>query len=176
MRQLTAALAVAGVCLLTVGCSSGGNQGTKTSTTKSTTTTTTAPPLADTALAGLLLNPEQVNVAMGAAEMAVTTTHFSMSDDSATMAPGEYLAIDGAAEAPVYAGSGYPAERDQTLNKGDNFTDYLLQAAVLFPTAKQGRCLLRRLRRVVACLPPIHPHAKRVAVVRRSRSPTLTAH
>ena len=74
MRQLTAALAVAGICILTGGCSSGSNQGTKTSTTKSTTTTTTAPPLADTALAALLLSPEQVNTAMGATEMAITKT------------------------------------------------------------------------------------------------------
>ena len=138
MRQLTAALAVAGVCLLTVGCSSGSNQGTKTSTTKSTTTTTTAPPLADTALPGLLLGPEQINAAMGATEMAVTQTHFAMSDDSATMEPKECLAIDGSAQAVVYADSGYTAERDQTLQEGDNFTHYAQQAVVLFPSAKKA--------------------------------------
>ena len=78
MRQLTAALAVASICILTVGCSSGGNQGAKTSTTGSTTTTTTAPPLADTALPALLLSPEQVNTAMAATEMTITKTHFEM--------------------------------------------------------------------------------------------------
>jgi hypothetical protein len=138
VRQLTAALAVAGVCLLTVGCSSSGNQGTKTSTSKSTTTTTTAPPLPDTALPGLLLPPEQVNAVMGATEMAVTKTHFAMSDDSATMEPRECLAIDGSVQAPVYADSGYTAERDQTLQEGDNFTHYAQQAVVLFPSAKKA--------------------------------------
>ena len=44
--------------------------------------------------------------------MTVTNTQTSMSDNSATMAPQECLAIDGAAEAPVYANSGYWAERD----------------------------------------------------------------
>ena len=68
VRQLTAALAVASIGILTAGCSSGSNQGIETSTT----TTTTAPPLADTALPGLLLSPEQVNTAMGATEMTVT--------------------------------------------------------------------------------------------------------
>jgi hypothetical protein len=136
MRQLTAALAVAGICILTAGCSSS-NQGTKTSTT-TTTTTTTAPPLAETAPDGLLLSPEQVNTAMGATEMAVTKTHTSMSDDSATMAPKECLAIDGSAQAQVYADSGYTALRDQTLQEGDNFTHYVEQAVVFFPSAKQA--------------------------------------
>ena len=168
VRQLTAALAVAGVCLLTVGCSNGGNQGTKTSTSKSTTTTTTAPPLPDTALPGLLLGPEQVNAAMGATEMAVTKTHFAMSDDSATMEPRECLAIDGSVQAQVYADSGFTAERDQTLQEGDNFTHYVQQAVVLFPSAKQGRRLLHRLRPTVAGLPPLHPHPVRLAVGRRA--------
>src|ERR1700682_3217164 len=138
MRPTKAALAVAIICILTAGCSGGGNQGTKTSTTRSTATTTTAPPLADTALPGLLLSPEQVNTAMGATGMAVTTTHFAMSDDSATMTPKECLSIDGSAQAKVYAGSGYTAERDQTLQEGDNFTHYVEQAVVLFPSPKQA--------------------------------------
>ncbi len=138
MRHLRAALAVVAICLLTAGCGAGSNQGTKTSTTTFTATTTTAPPLADTALPGLLLSPEQVNTAMGATEMTVTKTHVSMSDDSATMEPKECLAIDGSAQAQVYADSGYTAERDQTLQDGDNFTHYVQQAVVLFPSAKQA--------------------------------------
>jgi len=65
VRQLTAAVAVAGICILTVGCSSGSNQGTETSTTRSTATTTTAPPLGDTVLPALLLSPDQVKYADG---------------------------------------------------------------------------------------------------------------
>ena len=95
-------------------------------------------PLVERELAGLLLSPEQVNVAMGAAGMTVTNNQTSMSDNSATMAPQECLAIDGAAEAPVYADSGYRAERDQSLNDGDNFIHYLKQAVVLFPTVEKA--------------------------------------
>jgi len=75
---------------------------------------------------------------MGTAGMTVTNNQTSMSDNSATMAPQECLAIDGAAEAPVYADSGYWAERDQSLNNGDNFTHYLKQAVVLFPTVEKA--------------------------------------
>ena len=82
-------------------------------------------PLVERELVELLLSPEQVNAAMGATAMAVTNAQTSMSDNSATMAPQECLAIDGAAEAPVYADSGYWAERDQSLNNGDDFTHYL---------------------------------------------------
>ena len=73
---------------------------------------------------------------MGATGMAVTNTQTSMSDNSATMTPPECLAIDGAAEALVYANSGFWAEHDQSLNDGDNFTHYLKQAVVLFPIAE----------------------------------------
>ena len=134
MRQPTAALAVAVICVLVAGC------GSTTGNAESTTTTRSMipRPLVERELAGLLLSPEQVNAAMGTTGMTVTNTQTSMSDNSATMAPQECLAIDGAAEAPVYANSGYWAERDQSLNDGDNFTHYLKQAVVLFPTMEKA--------------------------------------
>lgn len=90
----------------------------------------------DTALPALLLSPDDANAVMGATGMTVTKTHYAMSDDSASMQPKECLALDGSAQAPVYAKSGYTAERDQTLQEGDNFTHYVEQAVVLFPSAK----------------------------------------
>src|SRR5689334_2104844 len=137
MRHLAALLAIAGTCVLIAGCNSGGH-GAKSSTTTSTTTTRTPPPFAEAKLDGLLLSPEQVNTVMGATEMAVTKTHNAMADDSATMEPKECLAIDGSAQAQVYAGSGFFAERDQTLQEGDSFAHYVNQAVVLFPSANQA--------------------------------------
>jgi hypothetical protein len=135
MRQPTCALAVAVIGVLIAGCGS-----TNSNAESPTTTRSMIPrPLVERELAGLLLSSEQVNVAMGAAGMTVTNEQTSMSDNSATMAPPECLAIDGAAEAPVYANSGYWAERDRSLNDGDNFTHYLKQAVVLFPTAEKAR-------------------------------------
>jgi PknH-like extracellular domain len=95
MRQPTAALGVAVICVLVAGC--GGTKGNAGSTT--TTRSMIPRPLVERELAELLLSPEQVNAAMGATGMTVTNTQTSMSDNRATMAPRECLAIDGAAEA-----------------------------------------------------------------------------
>jgi hypothetical protein len=134
MRQLTAAVAVAVICVLIPGCGSTIGNAESTMTTRSMIPR----PLVERELAGLLLSLEQVNVAMATAGMTVTNSQASMSDNSATMAPQECLVIDGAAEAPVYANSGSWAERNQSLNDGDNFTHYLKQAVVLFPTIEKA--------------------------------------
>ena len=140
MRQLIAAVAVVGICIFTAGCHSQPNQGAKASTTSTTKTKPPPPPVAEAALKGLLLSPEEINAAMGATDMKVTNSRSGMSDDSATTTPKECLAIDGSAQAQVYAGSGFMAERDQTLGlqEGDNLTHFVEQAVVLFPTAKQA--------------------------------------
>jgi hypothetical protein len=87
-----------------------------------------------------LLAPEQINAVMGSTDMKVTNSRTAMSDDSATMTPRECLAIDGSAQAQVYANSGFMDERDETLNRqeGDNLTHFAEQAVVLFPTAKEA--------------------------------------
>jgi hypothetical protein len=148
MRQPTVALAVAAISVSIAGCAS-----TVGNAEPSTTTPSRIPrPLVERELAPLLLNPDQVNVAMGTTGMAVTNQQSSMSDNSATMAPPECLAIDGAAEAPVYADSGYWAERDQSLNNGDKFTHYLTQAVVLFPNIeKAGEFFKASAERWPAC-------------------------
>ena len=134
MRQLAAALTVAAISVLIPGCAS-----TIGNAESPTTTRTLIPrPLVERELAGLLLSPEQVNATMGATGMAVTNTQTVMSDNSATLAPQECLALDGAGEAGVYAGSGFRAERDQSLNDGDDFAHYLKQAVVLFPTVEKA--------------------------------------
>ncbi|MGH3524844.1 MAG: sensor domain-containing protein [Mycobacterium sp.] len=138
MRYLTAAFAAAGICVLIAGCGSGTTHGTKTTTTTTTTTTKAAPPLMQGSLKGLILSPEQINTVMGATDMSVTRKHDALSDDSATMRPRECLAIDGAAQAQIYAGSNFTDVLDEALQEGDNFTHYAEQALVLFPSAKQA--------------------------------------
>ncbi|MGO4442201.1 sensor domain-containing protein [Mycobacterium sp. 2YAF39] len=138
MRRPTTALAVAVISVLVTGCVS--NIGNAESVTP--TRTMIPRPLVERELVELLLRPDQVNVAMGTVGMTVTSAQSSMSDNSATMAPAECLAVDGAAEAPVYADSGFRAERDQSLNNGDDFTHYLKQAVVLFPTVEKARAFL----------------------------------
>ncbi|BBX53498.1 sensor domain-containing protein [Mycolicibacterium poriferae] len=127
MRLSTAA--IAGLCLLVAGC---GNTISNADTV--TPTRTTIPrPLVERELGGLLLPPEQVAAVMGTPAMTVTESNDAMTDHSAIMSPPECLAIDGAAEAQVYADSGFRAERDESLNDGDDFAHYAKQAVVLFP-------------------------------------------
>ncbi len=129
MRQSTVRLVVAGLCLLLTGCAQ-----TVSASSSTTTTRSMIPrPLVERELAGLLLEPDEVSAAMGTAGMAVTGTESAMEDNSALMAPRECLAIDAAAEAPVYAGSDYWAERGVSMNNGDDFTHYAKQAVVQFP-------------------------------------------
>lgn len=140
IRRVMVAFALVAVCLAASGCSqqSSRRDAKPATTTAATTTTTTAPPVAETALKGLLLTPEQINPIMGATDMAVTRSHTALSDDSTTMEPPECLAVDGAAQEHVYAGSGYTAVREQSLSEGDDFAHYVDQAVVLYPTAKQA--------------------------------------
>lgn len=145
MRLSLAAFAVVGIGasgLLTAGCS--GEHEPAANTDTPTTTTKAAPPVTETALKKFLLEPEQVNAAMGTAEMKVTKNHVGLSDDADTMEPQQCLAVDGAAQAQVYAGSGYTAVRDQALQlqDGDTFTHYAEQAVVLFSSAKQAEAFV----------------------------------
>jgi hypothetical protein len=157
MRQLTTALAVGVICVLISGCGS-----TIGNAESPTTTRSMIPrPLVERELAGLLLSIEQVNAAMAASGMTVTNSQTKMSDNSATMAPQECLAIDGAAEAPVYANSDFRAEHDQSLNDGDNFAHYLKQAVVLFPTVeKAGAFFDTSVQQWPACRQYIHTQSQ----------------
>jgi len=132
MRSSVGTVTVVMVAVLTAGC--GSTAGTPVPVT---TPPMVARPLVERELDGLLLNPDQVNATMGS--MTVLSAQSTMSDNSATMAPPECLVIDGAAEAAVYAGSGFWAEREQSMNDGDKFTHYLKQAVVLFPTQDKAQ-------------------------------------
>jgi hypothetical protein len=135
MRQFAATVVVVAVGMLVAGCGGSNHAGTNSTTT---VTSLIPRPVVERELESLLLTPAQINPLMGATAMAVIRKHDAMSDDSATMKPIECLAIDGSAQAPVYANTGFTAERDQALNDGDNFTHYAEQAVVLFPTTKQA--------------------------------------
>ena len=134
MRSSVGIVAVVVVGVLTAGC--GSTQG---KAVPVTTPPMVPRPLVERELDGLLLNPEQVNATMGSTAMAVLGAQATMSDNSSTMAPPACLAIDGAAEATVYASSGFWAEREQSMNDGDKFTHYLKQAVVLFPTQDKAQ-------------------------------------
>jgi len=179
MRQPTAAIAIAAISVLVSGCAV-----TKGNAESTTPTRSMIPrPLVERELAVLLLDPEQVNVVMATTGMTVTNTQTTMSDNSPTMAPQECLAIDGAAEAPVYSDSGFWAERDQSLNNGDNFTHYLKQAVVLFPTVEIGGAFFdTSAQQWAACREYTHTQSEsqwsvgQISNANRTLSTTVTQH
>jgi hypothetical protein len=135
MRHFAATFVVGAVGMLVAGCGGSNHAGTNSTTT---VTSLIPRPVVERELESLLLTPAQINPLVGATGMAVVRKRDALSDDSATMKPIECLAIDGSAQAPVYANSGFTAERDQALNDGNDFTHYAEQAVVLFPTTKQA--------------------------------------
>jgi PknH-like extracellular domain len=139
MHQPTAAVAVAAICVLTAGCASSISN----AELPPTTTRAIIPrPLVEREIPGLLITPEEVTAAMAAPPMTVTDSGSSMADNSATMAPPECLAVDGAAEAVVYRDSGFRAEQEQSLTDGNDFAHYVKQAVVLFPYLEKATAFL----------------------------------
>ena len=111
---------------------------TSTTTAPTTTTPTTAPPVAEAALDGLLLSPDQINTAMGATGMVVTQPWNTLIDVgfNSPSSPPECLPLGGAAEAAVYAGSGWTAVRGQSLEEPAPDHHHVDQGVVLFPSAQ----------------------------------------
>lgn len=152
IRHFTATIATIGLCLLTVGCGGGREQGSAStgtpqpsSMTTSSPTSTTATPVAEAALDSLLLNTGEIDAAVGATGMTIVARSTSLADDIKVPrdAPQDKIAcvgIAGTAEAQAYAGSGSTAVRDQLLRgTGDGGRKLTAgQTVVLFPSAGQA--------------------------------------
>ncbi|MGH3971286.1 MAG: sensor domain-containing protein, partial [Mycobacterium sp.] len=96
--------------------------------------TRTGPPLTAAALDGLLLTPDQANSAMGVTGLTVDKTATTMDDDTDNVSDQACLAMNNAADATVYAGSGFSAMREQELLAGPP-PHLVEQAVVLFSSA-----------------------------------------
>ena len=98
------------------------------------TTAQPAPTVEQTALEGLLLDPDQINTALGTSGMAPTGSFTQMVDDSSAVSDRLCLPLDAVVEQSVYAASGWTAMRRQQVT--DHQTHGVEQAVVLFPSAK----------------------------------------
>ena len=161
MRQSSLTIAaLTAIGLSTAGCGSGHHAETTTNTTTNTRTTTnqgatssaptSKPPLAQGALAGLLLTPAQIDSALGVTGTTVDKPIDHPNTDSpADVFPASYkfpdecLFIMGAAEEAVYKGSGNTAVHGESVvapqqSGSDDQKPKVIQVAVLFPTADQA--------------------------------------
>ncbi len=136
--------AVTAIGLSIAGC--GGGQ----HAASTTSATTSKPPLAEGALAGLLLKPAQIDSALGVTGTTVDKPiEHPNTDSPADVFPATYkfpdecLFIMGAAEEAVYKGSGNTAVRGESVvaprqSGSDDPTPKVIQAVVLFPSADQA--------------------------------------
>jgi hypothetical protein len=134
VRQLTA-IAVAGICVLAAACS---NNTEKPATP--TTTSTPLPPIAVSALDGLLLPPTDVNTLMGAKNMSATVSYSKMSDVTSELSDTakDCQMVVLPAQLPTYTNSRWTAVRGQSLHEpgeASEFKHTVDQAVVSFPTA-----------------------------------------
>jgi serine/threonine kinase PknH len=139
MRRFTAA-AVAGVCVLAAACGGNNSSAPAASSAKAgaggSTTSTPPPPVAVSALDGLLLSPDQINTAMGATAMTVGQTYTRMADAGPNVADVNCRSVHNSAESSAFADSGWTALRGQQMQEpGDNFTHFVKQNVVSFPSA-----------------------------------------
>ncbi len=163
---VTTAITIAAACALAAGCGQSTHQSAENTPTTQMITSFPPTPLRQKTLPRLLLSPEQINAAMAAGEMTVTGTDSRMSDDSGTMAPRECLAVDGAAQAPVYADSGFTDEQEVSLSEPDVLAHYAKQAVVRFADAEQAKAFYNSSATTVAGVQALHPHADRHSVGR----------
>jgi serine/threonine kinase PknH len=111
------------------------------SATTSQPSATSAPiaPVAEAALQGLLLSPDQADTTMGTTGTTVTETTTVMEDNSDHVADQACRPLAGNVIAPVYAGSGWKAFRENVIREpGDKWTHGVDQGVVLFSSAQDA--------------------------------------
>ncbi len=118
------------LCLSVSGCA--------TTTAGTAAPAPTAPLTTSEALPSLLLSAPEVSSALSGADLIVTREVDALWDDSARLADGvDCLAVAGAAQQAVYAGSGWTAVHGQVLREPATspWSHFATQAVVLFPSA-----------------------------------------
>jgi len=95
-----------------------------------------SPPPPPSALNGLLLSVDQINTAMGTTGMNSVGTMTAMPDNSFAVSDQACLPLSAAAEAKVYAGSGYTAVHAQVVAKAQQ--NAVNEAVVLFSSPQDA--------------------------------------
>ncbi len=95
-------------------------------------------PVADTALQELLLSPDQLDTATGATGMTITGSLTTLPDGSGQVPDKACVALEGAGQATVYAGSGFSAVSGQRA-ADEPHAHLVEQIVVLFPSAQDAR-------------------------------------
>lgn len=90
----------------------------------------------------LLPSPADVNTAMRATGMTVVEPMNEMWDNTSEVLASECRYVDGPAEAPVYAGTGWTAVRGGALHQPGDFTHFAGLVVVQFPSSDQAAAFI----------------------------------
>jgi len=129
LSALAAPLCVT-LCLTSVGCSA--------TTAGTATPAAPGPQVGPGALPGLLLSAADVQTVLASPQLVVTGEVSAPWHELGQLGDPDCLAIAGAAQREVYAGSGWTALRGQVLREppaATSWSHYAVQAVVLFPAA-----------------------------------------
>jgi serine/threonine protein kinase len=124
-----------------------GSVSTAESTTASSTPSPESAPFPTSAIDNVLLSPTELAAAVGGAGLQIKISTDQMVDQSYEVTPSTCAGVIFGAESTVYAGSGFVALRDQTLqptNDAYNSTGptKVEQTVIVFPTPEQAQALL----------------------------------
>jgi hypothetical protein len=98
------------------------------------------PPLTEAKLDDVLLSIGELNGIVGSTQMKITSELDKMTDHSGEVSDPDCLGAIYGAEAPVYAGSGWTALRDQVAREpGEDNEHWVEQTAVLYPSAEKAQ-------------------------------------
>jgi len=146
MRSLTAAVAIAAAGFLVAAC--GGdkdNSPASSSGAAATSAATSKAPVAQAALANLMLTPAELDAVMGTTGMATKTKYEKLGENTNNRWPAECLYAYNPGLTPVYANSGSTAavgreDSPTTPTPGANgFDPEADQWLVLFPSATEAK-------------------------------------
>jgi hypothetical protein len=133
VRRVRDQLIAPAICIAVAACSGGAHE--------ATTSSVSVPPIPESALEGLLLNPAQLDVVLGATQMTIIGAYDHMNDNSGPISDKNCVAIWGPGEPTVYAGSGAGALRAEALKDqpgNSDVTHAAFQAVVAFPSADKA--------------------------------------
>jgi hypothetical protein len=98
------------------------------------------PALTEAKLDDVLLSIGELNGIVGSKQMKVTSELEEMTDHSGEVSDPDCLGAIYGAEAPVYAGSGWTAMRDQVAREPSEDNEHWVeQTAVLYPSAQKAQ-------------------------------------
>jgi serine/threonine-protein kinase len=121
------------------------------------TTSSGPPPVAETALDGLMLSPDQISTALGTTGLVIAGTQTGLYNNDSAVAEKACLPLSTVVEATSYASSGWTASHGQKLYDPGNVHPHIVdQFVVLFSSAREAAAFFNRSAQSWAACSNLH--------------------